>query len=84
MDTLKTLCEIARYDSGTHFLDSGGAHGRHHEQPPVDDAKPIATFDIWGGDVESGTIETALYLAKWGELAENENETLQEQFRTIR
>lgn len=39
--------EMCRYNSGAHFLDSGGAYGRHHEKPEIPDEAPHVWFDDW-------------------------------------
>ena len=57
MANLQIWKELCRYDSGRHFLDSGGAYGRHHEKPPIArDAFPITLY-LTEGEVLP-TIET--------------------------
>lgn len=63
--------EYARYNSGRHFLDSGDAHGRHHEKGPLDENSPIACIDqIYGCDI-TATIETAPFLASGFDVRED-------------
>jgi hypothetical protein len=63
--SFKTFADACRYNSGAHFLDSGGHYGRHHEKPPIDpDCNPVAV-SVWqrGDSVDiSATIETAHFL----------------------
>ena len=86
-ETLKVIAEYCRYDSGRHFLDSGGGYSRHHEKPPIEtnEEKPIAILDVWSDEIEGGTVETAHYLASTTELAtrglcNGESENVQNQF----
>ena len=59
---MKTFKELCREDTGRHFLDSGGAYGRHHEKPPIPVDQPIAAIDgIWGSEV-SAVIHTGAWL----------------------
>ena len=53
----------ARFNSGSHFLDSGGAYGRHWQRPPLEESKPAATLEVWRNEV-TATIETAHLLAE--------------------
>lgn len=57
--------DACRYNSGRHFLDSGGAYGRHHEKPPIAaDINPVKV-EVWERNGEydiSSTIETAHFL----------------------
>lgn len=48
MSTPKTFYELARVNTGAHFLDSGGAYGRHHEKPPVPEDHPVHYARRWG------------------------------------
>jgi hypothetical protein len=61
--------KFARYNSGRHFLDSGDAYGRHHEQPAPSPG-PVA---------EGGRIITARLLAEHFD----ENETLDAEFQAF-
>ena len=57
--TFGVVSKACRYNSGRHFLDSGGSNGRHWQKPPLDVDTPVATFDaciehgIWGGRIET-------------------------------
>lgn len=67
---LQTFLRYCRYNSGSHFLDSGGAYGRHHEKPAIAEKCPevvceARSFDYKGErrvDV-TATIETGHFLA---------------------
>ena len=67
-----------REDTGSHFLDSGGAYGRHHERPAIPSEAPAVTLELYPArpnrNVESygpaiwpaevlPTIETAAFLS---------------------
>lgn len=54
--------DAVRENTGAHFLDSGGAYGRHHEKAPVTPEDPAVTLDIWGSEL-SATLETAHFLS---------------------
>lgn len=41
MPQAKTFYELARVNTGTHFLDSGSAYGRHHEKGPIPETQPL-------------------------------------------
>ena len=56
---MPTFYDYARYNSGTHFLDSGGAYGRHHEQPAI---KRIDPYVTWDNPDDCAYIETANFL----------------------
>tara|TARA_R110000824_G_scaffold8441_5_gene38393 strand:- start:8008 stop:8973 length:966 start_codon:yes stop_codon:yes gene_type:complete len=64
-DSKEVLCGAARYNSGTHFLDSGGEAGRHHQQPAIDRAQDLCRFDqpAVGDEYVTATICTPLFLA---------------------
>lgn len=67
--TFATLC---RQDTGRHFLDSGGAYGRHYEKPPIDPDDSPFEIEAWGpgtGKIEDRSVditcsmETSVFLA---------------------
>jgi len=41
MNYTKDFKELARINTGSHFLDSGGAYGRHWEKPAIPDDMPL-------------------------------------------
>ena len=54
-----SFAESCRENTGSHFLDSGGAYGRIYDQPPITHNTPEVTWD----DPDcSATIETAKWL----------------------
>jgi hypothetical protein len=59
----EAIAKAFRHNTGKHFLDSGGAYGRHHEKPPISEESPMVTIDIWRNDV-SACIETAHFLSE--------------------
>lgn len=67
---LETFLRYCRWNSGSHFLDSGGAYGRHHEKPPIAkgcvpvvcEARNVNWKGRNGVDV-CATIETGHFLA---------------------
>lgn len=59
MTTIETFAKAARYNSGSHPLDSGGAYGRHHENPTSPADLPLVTLGEYGA-----TINTAKFLAE--------------------
>tara|TARA_X000001382_G_scaffold87007_1_gene62014 strand:+ start:77 stop:829 length:753 start_codon:yes stop_codon:yes gene_type:complete len=68
---LQHFVKCARYNSGTHFLDSGGSNGRHWQNPVSPDDIPLVKFDEFGSE-----INTAKFLAEHLEV----DEKLQKQF----
>ena len=50
MSIPKTFHELARVNTGAHFLDSGGAYGRHWEKPPIPEEQPTYYARRWGSD----------------------------------
>ena len=67
---LDTFLRYCRYDSGRHFLDSGGAYGRHHEKPAIAKNCPPVVCEArnisWKGETRvdvCATIETGHFLA---------------------
>lgn len=64
----ETIAKACRYNSGSHFLDSGSAYGRHHEKPPIAQSAKAATLHVYtseGRDPDiTATLETAHYLAE--------------------
>lgn len=63
MSPTLTFYDAVRENTGAHFLDSGGAYGRHHEQPPVTEQVPDVTWDRVFMDC-SATLSTAHFLAE--------------------
>ena len=57
-----TFAEACRENTGARLLDSGGAYGRHHEQPPIPGNAPM--IRDWP-EGEPATIETAVFLAEY-------------------
>lgn len=55
------FADACRYNSGSHFLDSGGAYGRHWQKPAIEEKTFSATLDVWRNEI-TGTIETAHFL----------------------
>lgn len=53
--------EAIRENTGEHFLDSGGAYGRHWQNPPVDTEAPAVVWNPRWWD-SGATIETAHFL----------------------
>ncbi len=72
MTAARTFFDAVREDTGSHFLDSGNAYGRHHEQPPVELAEPAVTWDKRWMDC-SATIETAHFLTQAFEIRDDLN-----------
>ena len=62
-DNFGVFAKACRYNSGAHFLDSGGAYGRYWEKPPIAEASESAVIDVWRDEI-TGTIETAHFLAE--------------------
>lgn len=62
-NTFKVLAEAARYASGTHFLDSGGAYGRHWQKPPIEKKDESVSIEVWGENEILATMETCHFLA---------------------
>lgn len=58
-DNLALFSAACRYNSGRHFLDSGGANGRHWQKPWQPKDAPAVTVDDYGA-----TINTAHFLAE--------------------
>ena len=54
--------EICRQNTGRHFLDSGGAYGRHWEQPPIPPEAPLVKE--WREGCPA-TLSTAVLLDRW-------------------
>ena len=56
METKQVIAEMLKENTGRHFLDSGGAYGRHWEtnQKREFDSEPesVAEFSLYGGGVE--------------------------------
>ena len=76
IDNTQTDAQIfamaCRENTGSHFLDSGGAYGRWHEKPPIDLNGPAVTLEAYGKGTEKfhdrdvdivPTIRTSHYLA---------------------
>lgn len=63
---METFRELFREDTGAHFLDSGGAYGRHHERPPIPSDAPMLTVEKWtnnaGNIVPNVSINTGPWL----------------------
>ena len=60
---LQWFLDACRENTGSHFLDSGSAYGRHHEAPPIPEDIPVAIFESHGDSIWGGTLETAHFLA---------------------
>ena len=58
----RLFADASRYNSGKHFLDSGGANGRHWQKPPIEEKDFSAVLDVWRTEI-TGTIETAHFLS---------------------
>lgn len=58
------LIEMLKENTGSHFLDSGGAYGRKWQQnQSVDfENEPRVTFDIWSNNEVDETVSTYHYL----------------------
>ena len=54
--------ELARVNTGRHMLDSGGATGRHWQQPAIADDTPLKTASIWDGELDYISVNTAIHL----------------------
>ena len=57
MEKIRDFYAACRENTGSHFLDSGGAYGRHHENPPIDKNGPELVWSEYGV-----TIDTAHFL----------------------
>jgi len=68
---LEHFAKAARNNTGAHFLDSGGAYGRHHENPVCPSDIPLVQFGEYGTE-----INTAKFLAEHLEV----DEKLQKEF----
>lgn len=62
-DSFDVFAKACRYNSGTHMLDSGGAYGRHWQNPAIERKDNPAVIDVWRDEI-TGTIETAHFLAE--------------------
>lgn len=65
---VKNFKDACRENTGSHFLDSGGAYGRHHEAPPIPEEAPIASWSA--SDIGHGcgpTINTGVFLDTWSQ-----------------
>jgi hypothetical protein len=62
------IAKACRYNSGSHFLDSGSAYGRHHEKAPLTEAAPAVSIDVYGNSERgwdiTATLETAHFLSE--------------------
>jgi len=60
MNTAEKLSEMLQENTGRHFLDSGGAYGRHWERNQGTDfeAQPEGTLEFWNRDGELDIIPT--------------------------
>lgn len=65
------IASYCRYNTGSHFLDSGSAYGRHWQKPPITKDDKAVTLECWGrgsGNLDdrdpeiNATINTAHYL----------------------
>lgn len=54
-----TFAAACRENTGAHFLDSGGAYGRHHERPEISDKTPTI---IWEDKEYPPSLLTSAYL----------------------
>ena len=68
---LEHFSKAARNNTGSHFLDSGDAYGRHHENPVCPSDIPLVQFSEYGSE-----INTAKFLAEHLEV----DEKLQKEF----
>jgi hypothetical protein len=62
MTNFEIIAKAFRHNTGAHFLDSGSAYGRHHENPPIGKDDPIVKIECYEKEVLA-TIETAHLLA---------------------
>ena len=66
---LPTFRAYARFNSGQHFLDSGGAYGRHHEKPDLPAEGELSVVKEWAKG-SSAVLCTAAYLEATFEIDE--------------
>lgn len=66
MSIAETFHDLARVNTGAHFLDSGGAYGRHWEKPPVPKDQPLYYARRYG----EGMYDVDLFISQPALLAE--------------
>lgn len=54
--------QLARVNTGSHMLDSGGAYGRQHEKPDIGDDTPLVTASLVGDIIDYLLVNTAVHL----------------------
>jgi hypothetical protein len=62
-NSFDVFAKACRHNSGSHFLDSGDAYGRHWQKPAIARKDGAAVLDVWRDEI-TGTIETAHFLAE--------------------
>lgn len=81
MNNIEYFSKAARHNSGKHFLDSGGANGRHWQKPNSPKDLPAVTVDQYGATIETAHLLDAFLevdrkvqaqFDKWAALPENE------------
>ena len=60
--TAQNFCELARVNTGSHMMDSGGANGRHWQQGAISETADKVTANVWDGKIEYLSVETAIHL----------------------
>lgn len=61
-NTFETIAAACRYNSGKHFLDSGGESGRSWQQPAIEEQGEELSLELYKTEV-TPTLETAHFLA---------------------
>lgn len=54
--------QLARVNTGSHFLDSGGTNGRHWQRPEISETADKVTANVYDGKIEYLSVETAIHL----------------------
>ena len=60
--TAQNFCELARVNTGSHMMDSGGASGRHWQQGAISETADKVTANVYDGKIEYLSVETAIHL----------------------
>jgi len=60
--TAQNFCELARVNTGSHMMDSGGANGRHWQQGAISETADKVTANVYDGKIEYLSVETAIHL----------------------
>ena len=72
--TITNFRELARVNTGTHMMDSGGSNGRHWQQPAISERADKVTANVWDGKIEYLSVETAIHLDEHLEIDQDATE----------